>query len=55
MGHCIARVAQNEGVKFLYYFGDQTENRKSSALKQFRENREVKLLVSLPTAYRLSV
>jgi hypothetical protein len=45
MARCIARMVQREGMMFLYYFGDMSPDKKTTALKRFHEDDNVKLLV----------
>lgn len=49
MGRIIGRMLEDEGIKFLYYFGTGalTKNEKAKNLGTFKNDNEVKVLVSL--------
>lgn len=46
-GRLLGRIAEGEGIGFLYYFGEFTMKKKAQILEEFRMNKEAKILVSL--------
>lgn len=46
MGMITGRMLEDEGVNFLYYFGEMTKDEKAQNLETFKNGTEVKVLVS---------
>ncbi|KAI1876734.1 uncharacterized protein JN550_000806 [Neoarthrinium moseri] len=46
MGMIIGRMLQDEGIPFLYFFGDMSKRQKEAAIKGFHDKPEVKVMVA---------